>query len=83
MTYNWMAEENRCSETVYVTWDRARSGGGAATVMPGRKAGTGLSRTEIDSAGGIQFVVCRAGYLPVDASDGSWTYGEPYRCRRR
>lgn len=83
-SYNWFAFENRCSEAVRITWACARPGcNGAASVAPGRVSTTGYSQSEINGYGGIQVVICRDGYIPVDGSDRYWTYGSSYRCKRQ
>jgi hypothetical protein len=82
--YNWLAWEDNCPVAVYVAYACAQRGiSGAMDLSPGQHTSTGYSASEISGYGGIMSAICGSGYIPVNASDQYWSYGETYRCKHQ
>lgn len=83
--YNWLSLRNVCNQPIYVSYIFNKPSGwamnGGTTLAPGAHATTGESFNDISQAGGFQYYVCPANYVPVDVNGNTLSVNvTEYRC---
>jgi hypothetical protein len=88
-TYNWLSFENNCGQAIYLSYiphqptGWALAGGSGMHLAPGLFNNTGLSRDDINKAGGFEIYVCPSNSVPVDLNGNVFnTNVAEYRCKQ-